>query len=132
MIRMKLQKHISRAVSGKKYEKWVITLPGPIISRLKWVEGNELDVEAQGELLILRKRRGEEVMTEKKQDYEEFKQKVSEGLKGETEGLTWGELRKKQGLRQARPFHDWVRALEKDIGLIRQRKGTQIYWRLPN
>ena len=128
---MKLQKHISREIGGKKYEKWVITLPAPIILRLKWREADELDAEAQGELLILRKRRGEEVMEEKKQDYEEFKQRVLEGLKGEDDGLTWGELRKKQGLKQARPFHDWVRALEKDIGLIRQRKGTQIYWSIP-
>jgi len=127
---MKLQRHISRKIDGKKYEKWVITLPDSLISRLKWIEGNELGAEAQGDLLILRKKQDKEIISEKKQEYFEFKEKVLEGLTGEKEGLTWGELRKKQGLRQAKPFHDWVRALEKDIGLMRQRKGTQIFWRL--
>jgi bifunctional DNA-binding transcriptional regulator/antitoxin component of YhaV-PrlF toxin-antitoxin module len=129
---MRLQKQTSRRVGGKRYEKWVITLPGTIVSKLGWDEGTELDTEAQGELLILRKEMdGEEAEQPEKQVYEEFKKAVHEGLKGEREGLTWGQLRTKQGLKQARPFHDWVRALEKDIGLIRQRKGTQIYWRLP-
>jgi len=129
---MRLQKQTSRRVGRREYEKWVITLPGPLVSKLDWDEGTELDAEAQGELLILRKEEdGEEVEQPKKQDYEEFKKAVYEGLKGANEGLTWGQLRKKQDLRQARPFHDWVRLLEKDIGLIRQRKGTQIYWRLP-
>jgi len=129
---MKLQKQTSRCVGGKRYEKWVLTLPAPIVRRLKWNEGVDLQAEAQGELLILRvKKGGEEVEDTKNQTYEEFKSLVYQGLKDEREGLTWGQLREKQGLRQARPFHDWVRALEKDIGLIRQRKGTQIYWRLP-
>jgi len=129
---MRLQKQISRRVRGRSYEKWVITLPGFLVSKLGWDEGTELDAEAQGELLILRKEvDGEEVEQPEKQDYEAFKQQVHDGLKGEREGLTWSQLREKQGMKQARPFHDWVRALEKDIGLIRQRKGTQIYWRLP-
>jgi bifunctional DNA-binding transcriptional regulator/antitoxin component of YhaV-PrlF toxin-antitoxin module len=129
---MRLQKQISRRVGGKSYGKWVITLPGSLVSKLGWDEGTELEAEAQGELLILRKEiDGGEMEQPDKQDYETFKKAVYEGLRGEREGLTWGQLRVKQGMKQARPFHDWVRALEKDIGLIRQRKGTQIYWRLP-
>ena len=129
---MRLQRQTSRRVGGKSYEKWVITLPAPLVSKLGWDEGTDLDAEAQGELLILRRKEdGGEVEQPEKQDYEAFKRQVHDGLKGERKGLTWSQLREKQGMKQARPFHDWVRALEKDIGLIRQRKGTQIYWRLP-
>jgi len=129
---MKLQKQMSREISGKKYQKWVVTLPKTLISKLKWGEGTELDADAQGELLILREHRGGQTTVEEvNEGYESFKQKVLEGLRGEDEGLTWGQLREKQGMKQARPFHTWVRQLEKDIGLIRQRRGTQIYWLVP-
>ena len=110
----------------------MITLPARLVSKLAWSEGSDLDAEAQGELLILREKvGGEEVDEPPNSGYEEFREAVYQGLKGESEGLTWSQLREKQGMKQARPFHDWVRELEKDIGLIRQRKGTQIIWRLP-
>lgn len=66
-----------------------------------------------------------------KHTYEDFKTAVMDGLKGENDGLTWSEIRMKMEMDQKRPFNKWVRALEKEIGLIRERRKSHVYWRLP-
>ena len=63
--------------------------------------------------------------------YEDFKTAVMEGLKDEDNRLTWSDSRRKTGLDQKRPFNKWVRALERDIGLIRERRRGHVLWRLP-
>jgi len=67
----------------------------------------------------------------KEMTYEEFKAIIKEELEKAPEGLTWTQIRKRRlELYQRWPANQWVRQMEKDIGLIRERvKGTPI-WRL--
>jgi len=67
----------------------------------------------------------------KEMTYEQFKTIIKEELTKAPEGLTWTQIRtKRPELYQRWPANQWVRQMEKDIGLTRERvKGTPI-WRL--
>ena len=68
---------------------------------------------------------------EKKITYEEFKIQIKEVLKTEPEGLTWTEIRKRANLYQKWPNNKWVRKLDEDINLIREKIKGRMIWRLP-
>jgi bifunctional DNA-binding transcriptional regulator/antitoxin component of YhaV-PrlF toxin-antitoxin module len=51
---MKLQKQLSRKVKNKEYVKWVIVLPSKLVKKLKWKEGQEIEVEIKKKKLILK------------------------------------------------------------------------------
>lgn len=53
--------------------------------------------------------------------YEEFRDKVKTALKSSDGPLTWTEVRTVTGLPQKFPNNRWVRRLEQDIGLRRDR-----------
>lgn len=67
----------------------------------------------------------------KEMTYEEFKNIIKTELLKEPKGLTWTQIRERRPeLYQRWPANQWVRQMEKDIGLTRERvKGTPI-WRL--
>jgi hypothetical protein len=67
-------------------------------------------------------------MGEAKIPYEKFSEKVKVLLKENPEGLTWGDIKTKAGFPQKVPNNAWVRSMEKDIGLIRKKRGTAIIW----
>jgi len=52
---MKLQKQLSRKVGDVKYAKWVLVVPPNIIEKLKWKEGQELEVEIKENRLFIGK-----------------------------------------------------------------------------
>ena len=62
--------------------------------------------------------------------YIEFREKVNKALQGEKEGLTWDQLKKKGEIRQTRLCYTWVGQLETEIGLTRERRGRNVYWKL--
>lgn len=63
--------------------------------------------------------------------YERFKTIIEETLKAAGKPLTWTEIKAKAGLKQRVPNNKWVRMLEKDIGLAREKtKEKGIVWRL--
>ena len=63
--------------------------------------------------------------------YEEFRDKVKDALKATDHSLTWTEVRTVTGLPQRFPNNRWVRRLEEDIGLRRDRnKQGIIHWEL--
>ena len=67
----------------------------------------------------------------KKMTYEEFKQIIEEELKKAPNGLTWTQIRERRPeLYQRFTANQWVRRMEKDIGLIRSKKAGKTYWRL--
>lgn len=68
-------------------------------------------------------------MSEKK-SYEEFRDRIQNVLKSETEGLTWTEIRKRANLYQKFPNNRWVHKLEKDIGLAREKVKAKTIWKL--
>jgi hypothetical protein len=66
-----------------------------------------------------------------KMPYDDFKSIINKVLKGSPKGLTWSEIRQKQPkLCQKFPANQWVRKLETDIGLIRERIKGKTMWRL--
>lgn len=63
--------------------------------------------------------------------YEEFREKVKRALNEAGHPLTWTEVRTVAGLPQKFPNNQWVRRLEKDIGLRRERdKASMIHWKV--
>jgi len=52
---MKLQKQLSRKVKDVEYTKWVLVVPPSVIEKLKWKEGQELDVEIKENSLVVKK-----------------------------------------------------------------------------
>jgi hypothetical protein len=62
--------------------------------------------------------------------YMEFRERVEKALQGEEDGLTWDQLKKKGEIEQTRLCYTWARELENEIGLIRERRGRNVYWKL--
>ena len=63
--------------------------------------------------------------------YEEFKEKIESALSEAGKPLTWTEIRTAKGLPQKFPNNRWVRRLEEDINMKRERdKGGMIHWQL--
>ena len=60
--------------------------------------------------------------------YEFFRRRVRETLSGNK--LTWTEIRTAARLPQKLPNNRWVRRLEDDIGLVREREHGVQFWRL--
>ena len=63
--------------------------------------------------------------------YEDFKSKVQAALTEAGRPMTWTEIRTQTSLPQFFPNNQWVRRMDKDIGLVRERdnKGV-IHWNL--
>ena len=55
--------------------------------------------------------------------YAAFKHSIASKLRKNSRGMTWNELKTALDLPYDRPCPEWVKQLEKEIGLIR-RKGT--------
>lgn len=69
----------------------------------------------------------------KKMTYEEFRQIIKEELESAPEGLTWTQIRESRPeLYQRWPANQWVRRLEEDIGLTREKVKGRPIWRLGN
>jgi hypothetical protein len=66
----------------------------------------------------------------KKHAYIEFRERVEKALQGEKDGLSWDQLKKKGEIEQTRLCYTWARQLESEIGLIRERRGRNVYWKL--
>ncbi len=63
--------------------------------------------------------------------YEVFSEKIAATLTTEAGPLTWTEIRTKAGLPQKFPNNEWVRRLERDIGLSRTKDAHGIInWKL--
>jgi hypothetical protein len=63
--------------------------------------------------------------------YEEFRDKIKQVLGRASRPLTWTEIRTEAGLSQMYPNNQWVRRMEQDIKLYRQRASDGvIHWRL--
>lgn len=63
--------------------------------------------------------------------YEEFKQIIKDELEKTPDGLTWTQIRERRPeLYQRFPANQWVRQMEKDIGLVREKVKGRVYWML--
>lgn len=67
----------------------------------------------------------------RKMTYEDFKRIIEEELRKSPNGLTWTQIRERRPeIYQKFPANQWVRRMEKDIGLIRSKKAGKTIWRL--
>ena len=66
----------------------------------------------------------------KKYAYMEFRERVEKALQGDKNGLTWDQLKKKGEISQTHLCYTWARQLESEIGLTRERRGLNVYWKL--
>jgi len=66
----------------------------------------------------------------KKYAYMEFRERVEKALQGENDGLSWDQLGKKGEISQTHLCYTWARQLESEIGLTRERRGHNVYWKL--
>jgi hypothetical protein len=63
--------------------------------------------------------------------YVHFRDAIRAELRKSPEGKTWKELRQQLALPYGRPCPEWVKALEKEIGLSRKDyRGRELLWRL--
>ena len=77
-------------------------------------------------------------MTQEKQkpilrpkDYEKFRDLIEKILKQVKEPLTWTEIKERVGFEQKVPNNKWVKWMEEDIGLVREKtKDGKTLWRL--
>ena len=66
-----------------------------------------------------------------KMTYEEFRLIINEELEKAPEGLKWSQIRERRPeLYQRFPANQWVRRLEEDIGLTRDRVKGRPIWRI--
>lgn len=127
---MKLQKQHSYEYEGKEHHKYVITIPKKVIEKVKWKAGDELEAQVRENYLVVKKVEDEEREEGKKMSYDEFKEKIEEVLKVESEGLTWIGIKEKAKLQQKVPNNMWVKMMETDIGLVREKRERRTIWRL--
>ena len=66
----------------------------------------------------------------KRHAYIEFQEKVEKALQGEKNGLTWDQLKKRGEIEQTHLCYTWAKQLENEIGLTRERRGPNVYWKL--
>jgi len=63
--------------------------------------------------------------------YQHFVNAIAETLREANRPMTWTEIREEAGLQQKFPNNRWVRKMEEDIGLIREKtKAGKTMWRL--
>lgn len=62
--------------------------------------------------------------------YEDFKKAIKQVLTENSKGHTWTQIKKKIGLKQTVPNNKWVKQLEKEIKLKRERKEGVITWKI--
>jgi len=89
-----------------------------------------LRAQVRENYLVLKKVGEKEIEKGEKTSYEEFKKKVEEVLRAESGGLTWAEIKKRTNLRQKVPNNMWVKMMENDIGLVREKRERRTIWRL--
>lgn len=64
-------------------------------------------------------------------EYQKFKAAIKRVLKKASKPLTWAEIKEKVGFGQKVPNNRWVKWLEEDIGLVREKtKEGKTVWRL--
>jgi len=65
--------------------------------------------------------------------YSAFRTGIAAELGAKPDGMTWSELRETLHLPYLRPCPEWVKMLERDIGLTRnEKRGNALIWKLRN
>lgn len=126
---MRLQKHFAYEYEGAKHFKYLVVIAEKIIKELGWKEGESLITKIKKNKLILEP--GVVIKSKKEiMPYKEFKNIIKKELEENPSGLTWTEIKDKIGLEQKVPNNKWVKRMEKDINLIREKINRRMIWKL--
>jgi len=64
-------------------------------------------------------------------DYERFKTEIRRILRKAKQPMTWTEIKEAGGFRQKVPNNKWVKWMEEDIGLTREKtREGRVVWKL--
>jgi antitoxin component of MazEF toxin-antitoxin module len=133
---LKLQKQRAYQLpDGRWQNKYVITLPEPLINELGWESGSELEATKRDKSILVDfvsnpSKIGKRIAATK-MTYDEFRDKIKAALQYSDKGITWTQLRGHLKLDQVVPNNKWVRRMEKDIGLLRVKgKDGVVVWRI--
>jgi len=70
-------------------------------------------------------------LSKMERDYQRFRDTIEKTLRKAKGPLTWTQIKTRVGFHQKVPNNKWVKWMEEDIGLIRERtKDGKILWRL--
>ena len=128
---MKLQRRFAYKYGDTKHYKYVVTIPEEVVEKMGWKAKDEVNWEV-GEGLLSLKRVAEAPLTAEVAvtPYKDFRDAIEKLLKAEPDGLTWSEIKTRLNLPQKVPNNKWVRQMEEDIGLIRERIRGRVHWKL--
>ena len=71
------------------------------------------------------------VQKTRQKGYEGFKTSIQKILRRSKNPLTWAEIKERGGFEQKVPNNKWVKRMEDDIGLVREKtKDGKTVWRL--
>lgn len=129
---MRLQRHFAYTHKGKRYYKNVLVIPDNIVDELGWNIGDEIESVIERDTLLLQATPTamSRPIAVAKDPYEDFRDEMKKILEKEPQGLSWSQIKRKLQLSQRTPYHKWVKKMEKDIGLLREKKGSKKIWRL--
>ena len=129
---MKLQRHFAYTYKGRKHYKNVLTIPDNIVNELGWNIGDEIEMISKGNTLHLQATptRMSRPIAVAKDPYEDLRDEIEKILEPRAQGLSWTQIREILQLSQKAPYHKWAKRMEKDIGLVREKKGSKTIWRL--
>lgn len=131
---MRLQRVKSRGVGRRAYYKYQVVVPEAVVRTLGWQPGGEVAVEVRGTEVVLSYMAGTKARAgadlNQGSDYETFRDRIRAELVRHPEGRTWTQIKGSLRLPQKVPNNGWVRALEKDIGLLRLKSAGGTLWKL--
>lgn len=137
LVKYILEKYIFNKILFQRYRKAMARVPITVMGfrcercRHEWIPRRENDKEPRvcpkcKSPYWDRPRKATAMMI-----YEEFRDTVKRTLRAAKQPITWTELRTAANLPQALPNNQWVRRMETDIGLKREKdKHGVIHWRL--
>jgi bifunctional DNA-binding transcriptional regulator/antitoxin component of YhaV-PrlF toxin-antitoxin module len=127
---MRLQRSVSRRVNGKEYIKFQLVIPNEFTSQLGWNGGDFIQgAITRGGGFLLRKT--EPKQQDKKPSYCQFRDAVASVLIKHPGGTVWTTIVHEGGLAQKTPSPIYVRKMEQEGMLERQRDAatSQVIWK---
>jgi bifunctional DNA-binding transcriptional regulator/antitoxin component of YhaV-PrlF toxin-antitoxin module len=126
---MRLQRSVTRRVNGKDYIKFQLVIPNEFALQLGWDAGDYIQGVIKRRGLLLRKAEPKEQA--KKPSYCQFRDAVASVLIKHPGGIVWTTIALESGLAQKTPSPIYVKRMEHEEMLERQRDATtsRVIWK---
>ena len=116
----------------KIYSHWDIDSKKPVLIESPEVRNSKADpAPINKEVNEMAQKGQQKKLIPRPEDYQKFKGSIEKILKQAEQPLTWAEIKEKAGFEQKVPNNKWVKWMEEDIGLVREKtKDGKTVWRL--